>query len=136
MSESIDELLPDDDVAYLNEKQWPASVYRAGAEVHVRITAFPFPDAYTPRSADLLIRLPAGYPNANPDMFWTHPDVKLVSGAWPAASDVHQVQEPTEIYGHTPWQRWSRHFSGGWRPGVDGLRTYIGSIRRELDNRR
>ena len=32
------------------------------------------------------------------------------------------------------WQRWSRHFSHGqWRPGIDGLESYLALIRRDLE---
>jgi len=99
---------------------------RLGADTHVIINDFDFPAAYMPRKANLLIILPAGYPNANLDMFWTEPVVKLADGNWPARADNHAV------YNGVSWQRWSRHFQTPWRQGVDNLRTFVATIRKEL----
>ncbi len=131
------ELLPETDAAYLNEKFPTARVYPVGNEVHVVLPAFPFPEAYKPRSSDLLMRLPAGYPDAKPDMFWTLPSVKLLTDAWPDRCGHLEIPGSgpgSEIYNNTPWQRWSRHSNPqDWRPGVDGLRNFVTAIKRELD---
>ncbi len=119
-------VLPERDREYLEEKEIDYSVNQVDGFVHLVIHDFLFPEGYIPSTAELLIRLPAGYPNASPDMFWTAPDVRLSGGAWPRAAEVH------EVYGGRSWQRWSRHFPGGWRPGIDGIHTYLGSIRSEL----
>lgn len=119
--------LPEIDRDYLDSKQFDHAVAKSGSAVHLVIRGFELPEAYSPRRVDLLLILPAGYPNSSPDMFWTHPDVKLANGAWPQAAEVH------EIYGERSWQRWSRHFNGGsWRPGIDNIRTFLAAIRREL----
>jgi Prokaryotic E2 family E len=132
-----DELLPEDDTAFLKEKYPNAHVYGVGNEVHVQLPSFPFPAAYQPRTADLLVRLPAGYPDAKPDMFWTNPDVKLGSGAWPIQCQYHEIPgsgEGVEVYNKVAWQRWSRHSApADWRAGIDGLRNFIGAIKRELE---
>ena len=130
-------LVPEDDDAFLKEKFPEASVYRVGNEVHVLLPAFPFPAAYAPRTADLLVRLPAGYPDSRPDMFWTRQDVKLASGAWPTNAQTPEVPgsgNGAERYEGKTWQRWSRHTDDAtWRAGTDGLRTFVRSIQRELD---
>lgn len=132
----VTDLLPEEDVAFLEEKYPDAKVYKVGDEVHVMFASFSFPAAYSPRHADLLVRLPAGYPDAKPDMFWTNPDVKLVSGAWPIQCAHHEVPGSgagVEVY-KAAWQRWSRHSNAAdWRPGVDGLRTFVGAIKSELE---
>lgn len=134
-----DELLPESDLVFLKEKYPDAQVYEVGNEVHVLFLSFPFPDAYQPRTTDLLVRLPSGYADAKPDMFWTKPDVKLNSGAWPAASEHHEIPgvgEGVEVYTNIPWQRWSRHSNpADWRIGIDGLRSFMRSIKRELDRK-
>jgi hypothetical protein len=79
-----------------------------------------------PRKANLMFILPAGYPNANLDMFWTEPVVKLANGNWPVNANQHA------LYGGVSWQRWSRHFQTAWRQGVDNLRTFVATIRKEL----
>ena len=135
MSKPIEELLPEEDIRFLKEKYSEAKVYEIGNEVHVLLPSFPFPAGYTPRSADLLLRLQPGYPDAKPDMFWTKPDVRLVSGAWPTASEHHEIPGAgpgSELY-TTAWQRWSRHTSDmPWRAGIDGLRHFVAAIKNEL----
>ena len=122
---------------YSSKKKYPdARVYEVGNEVHLLLPAFSFPVAYNPPIADLLIRLLAGYPDVKPDMFWTKPDVKLASGAWPAASEVHELPGSAaarlKLYKNVSWQRWSRHITAvDWRPG-QGLRSFIGAIKCEL----
>ncbi len=118
--------IPEPDLDCLESKGYIFNVLEFNNEIHIIIENYPFPSFYSPQQASLLIMLPAGYPNANPDMFWTCPDVKLTTGAWPLASEHHQM-----FHGKN-WQRWSRHFPGNWRPGIDGLRTYLASIKTEL----
>ena len=134
-----DELLSAADSDFLAEKYPTAAVYKVGDEVHVLFPAFPFPDSYAPHAADLLVRLPPGYADANPDMFWTRQDVKLVSRAWPQNSEHHEVPgagKGVEVYAGIPWQRWSRHFDhAAWRAGIDGLRSYMRAIQREQERR-
>jgi hypothetical protein len=125
MGEALEDLLPEIDRDFLTEKGYAFTASRDGGNVNVVIKDFPFP-GYAPPSADLLIILPAGYPNANVDMFFTIPDVKLASGAWPKACEAH----PT--HGGRAWQQWSRHIGDNWRQGVDNLRTYITTIKREI----
>lgn len=131
----ISEVLPEDDVRFLREK-YPVHVVRhVGAEIHVLLKDFTFPPAYSQQKADLLLRLPAGYPNAAPDMFWTLPDIKLVSGKWPLNSDAHEVPGAgpgVEVYQNVAWQRWSRHFQGGWLVGRHGLQSYVAAVNQEL----
>lgn len=121
-----EQLLPELDRDFLTEKGYAFSVGKVGGEVHVILRDFEFPAAYAPRKADLLVILPGGYPNAQPDMFWTFPDVKLASGDWPKNCDAHKQ------YGEHNWQRWSRHFNGAWRAGVDGLRNYLAAVNKEI----
>ncbi len=122
----LDPLLPPADTAYLEEKAYDYEMSAVGAEVHLVLRNFDLGAHYAPPRANLLIIIPAGYPNAHPDMFWTQPDVRLASGQVPLRADVHQD------FPSGSWQRWSRHFRGGWRPGVDTVRTYVAAIRSEL----
>jgi hypothetical protein len=119
-------LLPELDRDFLNSKEYDFDVLRVGGEIHLIIHNFQFPAAYTPRQADLLIIIPAGYPNANLDMFWTYPDVMRANGGWPQASEHHQP------HGERTWQRWSRHVQNGWRPGTDCLQTFVAAVRKEI----
>src|ERR1700722_8577308 len=81
--DEIEDLLPEIDRDFLASKGYKYRVARIGNDTHVMIDDFPFPAAYTPRRATLLVILPAGYPNANLDMFRTIPDVKLLNGNLP-----------------------------------------------------
>lgn len=87
------------------------------------------PAGYDRDSADLLLRLPAGYPDVPPDMWWFDPAVRLADGRSVQATDT------VEQHLGRSWQRWSRHFQGGqWQSGVDGLESFLALIRRELDH--
>ena len=140
----LKDLLPEQDVDFLLDKGWPEkiAVSRVGPEIHVAFRPYVFPEGrYAPQAADLLVRLIPPYPNENPDMFWTLPVVLLPNGQRPVQTEVMQIPSPTGFeaaYSGTQWQRWSRHFGDTalWRPGVDGLRTYMTSIRLELERGR
>jgi hypothetical protein len=119
-------MLPEREVAYLAE-HWPdAQVSQDGGMVAVVLPQFPFPAGFAPDRADLMLRLPFGFPDAKPDMFWVEPFV-TVRGAQPVASEVREVH-----LGKT-WQRFSRHLADqDWRSGVDGLRSYVALINSML----
>src|SRR5690606_24945561 len=97
-----------------------------GNDIHIVIQDYQFPEYYQPRQASLLLIFPAGYPNAKPDMFWTTPDIRLCDGSWPLSSAHHQ-----DFNGRT-WQRWSRHINT-WRPGIDNLKSFMTSVRTEIN---
>jgi hypothetical protein len=61
------------------------------------------------------------------DMWYCDPPVRLAStGQFATASEV------IETHLGRQWQRFSRHLNGGWRPGLDGLRSFFVLIQREL----
>jgi hypothetical protein len=127
VSELVAERLPELDRDYLAEKEWDFEVTAdAGGTLYLVVHNFSFP-RYVPNGADLLIIIPASYPNAQLDMFWTNPDVKLPNGDWPQAGTHH------EEYVGRSWQRWSRHNTQQWRPGVDSLRSFFAAMRKEID---
>jgi len=121
-----EQLLAEEDLVCLREKKCSFSVEQTDGLVCLVIQGYQLPPAYTPIIVDMLLRLPPNFPMAKPDMFWTFPHVRLVSGSHPKTADVFDVQ-----YQGKQWQRWSRHFAD-WRPGVDNLRTFLGTIRQEL----
>lgn len=118
--------LLESDEDYLRGKDYNFEATEQGAELHVIIHDFPLPKTYSARSVDLLVRLPAGYPNAHPDMFWTIPRVTLVNGQVPQGAGAN------ENHGGRTWQRWSRHWTTRWRPGTDGLDTFLVAVRSEI----
>jgi hypothetical protein len=117
-------LIPENDEEYLRQKRFDYEIKQVGPEIHVILKAWKFPEVYIPRSADILIRIMPGYPLTPVDMFWVSPDIKLVSGGDPQATDLH------ETLGGKIWQRWSRH--NQWRAGVDDLRTFIRAMAEEI----
>lgn len=117
-------LIPEDDIAFLDEKGFAYDLAEVPGEVLLTLHDFPFPK-YAPSAAEMLIRIPAGYPQAALDMFFAIPDVKLPSGAFPQSCAQHAV-----IGGKT-WQQWSRHTT--WRAGVDSLRSFLSAVIREID---
>jgi hypothetical protein len=117
-------LIPEDDVEFLAEKGYDCELLQVANEVHLVIHRFPFPP-YIPKEADILIRLPAGYPQTAVDMFYTMPDVKLPSGAFPQSCDQHPV------VANKAWQQWSRHLA--WRSGIDNLRTFLAAVVAEIN---
>ena len=76
---------------------------------------------------NVLIILPSGYPDAQPDMFHTDPWIKLRAvGRAPRAAD-----QPV-AFADINWQRWSRH-SDQWRPGRDGIWTMIKRLEHAIE---
>jgi hypothetical protein len=117
--------LPERDIDFLSEKGYEYQLVPYSSGIYLIISQFPLSKAYNPSIADLLIMIPTGYPNTPLDMFWTNPDVRLISGSWPTASEHH------ELHAERNWQRWSRHTN--WRTGVDNLRTFMSSVRKEIE---
>jgi hypothetical protein len=76
--------------------------------------------------ADLLVRLPRGFPDVAPDMFWLSPALQTASGAQIPGT------ERMETYLDRSWQRWSRHFAPLWRSGIDDMGSLLAMIRRSL----
>jgi hypothetical protein len=125
--DATEPLLTDDDAAYLEGKSWRYDATRdADGWTSLVIYDYPLPPGYNATLADLLLRLPAGFPDAAPDMFWLHPVVLYANGAEPQATTERFP------YAERVWQRWSRHLAIAWRPGIDDLRSYLRLIRSDL----
>lgn len=120
-------MLRPSDEATLRDSGLRYEVAQDGGFVAVIIRDFPLPSGLAPRVTDLLVRLPPGFPDAGPDMFWVSPALHLPGGGGIPGTQAH------ESYLGSTWQRWSRHISNQWRPGVDNLATYMAYIRRCLD---
>ncbi len=98
-----------------------------GVQKGVILRKFALPQGrFNSPDADILIVLPASYPDAAPDMFYAVPWLRLVGGQFPRAAD-----QPFQFEGQN-WQRWSRH-NQAWRPGVDGIWTMIKRIETALE---
>ncbi len=120
-------MLPSTDQGFLAERDITHEMRVEAGMTCVVLPGWSLPAGYDRQSVDLLVRLPAGYPDLPPDMWWFDPPVRLATGATVPAT------EATEQHLGRTWQRWSRHFQPGqWKSGIDGLESYIALIREEL----
>lgn len=128
MSEQIpiEDSIPGEDIDYLKSQGYKYDFVSHDKVIHLIIREFPIPDAhYNVSATDMLIVIPAGYPDTRLDMFWTYPYVTLKNGGIPL-----KTEHRSDLHGIS-WQGWSRH--GEWRPGVDNFKTFIRSIIIELN---
>lgn len=117
-------VLREQDQSFLDSLGYSYTVEVSDGFVNVVLANFPTP-GHDLRRVDLLLRLPMGFPDATPDMFWLSPALTSNGAAIPGT-------EVTENHVGRAWQRWSRHIGGEWRPGVDNLETYLAYVRRAL----
>ena len=120
--------LPDTDLAYLKERSITHQTIEDAGMVCILFPGWRLPEGYNHPTADLLLRLPAGYPDIAPDMWWFDPVITASNGKGIPATEV------TEQHVGRSWQRWSRHLQPGqWKSGIDGLESYIALINHELN---
>lgn len=119
-------LLRDQDKAYLDGTGLTHTADSADGFVNLTITNFATAPGLSNDHVDLLLRLPFGFPDATPDMFWVSPALTTSTGARIPGTEM------TETHIGRTWQRWSRHIAGQWRPGVDNLETYLAYVRQSL----
>jgi hypothetical protein len=115
------------DTAALDDLRLPYVLSMEAGFTLVEIKDYPVGVGLVPVRSNLLLRLPPGFPDATPDMFWFDPAVTTAAGAPIPGTEVRETHN-----GRT-WQRWSRHIQGQWRPGIDNLATYLAYVRRCLD---
>lgn len=117
-------VLREQDQSFLDSLGCSVTLDVSDGFVNVVLADFPT-QGLDQRHVDLLLRLPIGFPDATPDMFWVSPSLTAKGAAIPGT-------EVTENYLGQSWQRWSRHIGDQWRPGVDNLETYLAYVRRAL----
>lgn len=116
-------LAPGVDVSSLQGVGSDVTVIDHGSMSHVVVDGFPLPTGFSLPTVGLLLRLPRGFPDAAPDMFWVSPALTLAHRA------VVPGTQSIETHDGRQWQRWSRHIGGQWRAGIDDLDTYVGFVR-------
>ncbi|MBX9609191.1 MAG: hypothetical protein K2Y51_23470 [Gammaproteobacteria bacterium] len=94
-------------------------IQEAGGWQFLVIKDYQLPGGFEPSSVKLLLKLPPGFPDAAPDMFWVYPAVRTPTGSLPrATSDENLLGEI--------WQRFSWHLAAGsWKPGSSNLRDFL-----------
>lgn len=121
--------LPQGDQRYLEEHGLSVCSASEGNEKGVILSKFPLPAGkFQVDHAEVLIIVPAGYPDVPPDMFYVDPWLTLATtGRHPERAD------QAKAFAGRRWQRWSRH-NKEWRPGVDALRTHIRRVIKALED--
>lgn len=119
--------LPPADRAHLEARGVSFVEVSEGGQAALILKAYPLPEGkFDHATADILVLLPGGYPDALVEMFYCDPWLRLMpSGQHPNAANV------AHAFAGRTWQRWSRHNSA-WRPGVDGIHTVLARIDRAL----
>lgn len=119
--------LPSHSRRYLAERALQFQEVECSGQRGVILNGFALPAGkFQAASADVLILLPPGFPDACPDMFYVSPQLVLANGLAPRATQVmHQ-------FNGVMWQRWSRH-NNEWRNGVDGLWTMVKRVEAALE---
>jgi hypothetical protein len=83
------------------------------------ISDYDLPSGFQPSRVQLLLKLPPTFPDAAPDMFWVHPEVKAPNGSLPRSTSTERLLDQN-------WQRFSWHLaSGAWKPGTSTLRDFM-----------
>lgn len=97
--------------------------------IYLFIRNFFLPDGYVPERTELLVKLPPGFPDAAPDMFWVYPHVRTTHDVVPQGTSVESLLGKD-------WQRFSWHLTpGAWRPGISTLRDFMRCIRSRFERR-
>lgn len=111
--------LPSADRQFIEDHGLTYEIIGDAMSTGVVIKNYPLPPGKFDRdTVDIMIQLPAGYPDASVDMFYTLPWIKLnATGTY-----AHCADQPHQFAGQN-WQRWSRHAE--WRSGIDGIRTMV-----------
>ncbi|OWU67596.1 multiubiquitin domain-containing protein [Phaeobacter sp. 22II1-1F12B] len=118
--------LPSFDQTFLVDHGYQFDVVQEGRETGIILKSLELPEGkFNVEAADILVLLPAGYPDCAPDMFYASPNLTLANGQVPKACTVQHT------FAGRVWQRWSRH-NNAWRPGIDGLRTMVARIKTAL----
>lgn len=122
-------MLEQEDREWLTENGYTFEVVDEGGITSLILKGFPLPPGFDRETTDLLTRLPPGFPDTAPDMFWVDPPIKIAAtGVFAPAANV------MESYINRTWQRFSRHFAGSpWRPGIDSLQSWVLCIRFLLE---
>lgn len=111
--------LPSADRQFIEDHGLIYEIIGDAGSTGVVIKNFPLPPGKFDRDVvDVMIQLPAGYPDASVDMFFTLPWIKLK-----ATGQYANCADQPHAFASQIWQRWSRHAE--WRAGIDGIRTMV-----------
>jgi len=123
--------LPEEDVETLDALGFKWETVVKGGTKWLIIHAYPIPEGYNHRTADLALRIPPSYPDDQIDMVYFRPALALTTNR-----PINNLSDAT-IVGER-FQQWSRHRTGAnpWRSGLDNVGTHLLQVndwlRREL----
>lgn len=126
MTTKVSTVLREQDQEFLDSTGLTCTITVDAGFANVVVENFSTAPGLSPDNASLLLRLPFGFPDAAPDMFWLTPNVTTTGGGQIPGTEL------AETWVGRSWQRWSRHIAQQWRPGVDNLETYLAYVRRCL----
>ena len=120
--------LPERDRQYLSDRGFSWEEVVDGVTKGIILQNFDLPvGRFSVPTANILIVLPALYPDVAPDMFYLMPWLQLISsGRFPRAT------EAAFAFQGQSWQRWSRH-NNEWRHGTDGIWTMLKRVENALE---
>lgn len=112
--------LPEEDVECLAARGFNWESVIEGGTKWLIIPGYPIPEGYNHRAADLALRIPPSYPDADIDMVYFSPALALASGKAIRQLTVLRIDGKD-------YQQWSRHRTPAnpWRPGLDNVCTHL-----------
>jgi hypothetical protein len=96
----------------------------------IQLHDFVLPEGWNPHITNVYFLVPAGYPVARPDTFWTDPGLSPPSGGPPA--NTGNNQQP----GVPPNLLWFSWHPAAWNPNRDNLINYVAMIRNRFEEKR
>jgi hypothetical protein len=96
----------------------------AGGYRWLIIHGYPVPPGFNVAAVSLALMVPPMYPQAQIDMFYVNPPMRLAGGGQIAAT------EAAESVKGVSYQRWSRHRgeASPWNPACDNVITHLGLV--------
>ena len=100
--------------------------HEAAGWIFLIVSDYLLPAGFTPNRVQLLLKLPPGFPDAAPDMFWLRPPVRTADGCLPRSTCNERLLG-------NEWQRFSWHLApNAWIPGVSNLRDFLRCVAARL----
>jgi hypothetical protein len=96
----------------------------------IKLSDFVLPEGWNRAHTSVYFLIPAGYPVARPDTFWTDPGLTPPSGGPPA--NTGNNQQPGVPAGLL-WFSWHPSV---WNPNRDNLVNFVAMIRRRFEEKR
>lgn len=106
---------------------YPGATYevRPDGARRIRVPGYAMPAGWNTAVTTIYFIVSPSYPMAQPDCFWTDPQLRLASGAMPQNTSVNNNYGPENLL----WFSWH---ASRWDPNRDSLLTYLKVIGRRL----